>query len=45
VPLVKEVIQDLAVEDINMNGIYRKKVSTLRLFEKATGVKNFVNVI
>jgi hypothetical protein len=45
VPLVKEIIQDIAVEDINVNGLYRKKVDTLKLFEKASGVKNFVTVI
>ena len=45
VPIVKGVIQSIAVEDIRMGGIYRKKVDTLKLFEKASGIRNIVAVI
>lgn len=42
---MKKVIEDLAVEDVNYKGIYRKKVETLKLFEKPSGVKSFVTVM
>jgi len=45
VPIVREVIEEIAVEDIGMRGIYRKKFDTLKLFEKPSGIKSFVSVI
>jgi hypothetical protein len=45
VPLIKDIIEELAVEDINMRGLYKKKVNTIRLLEKPQGVKSLVAVI
>jgi hypothetical protein len=44
-PLVREVIEEIAVEDIGMNNLYRKKMTTIKLFEKQSGVRSFVTVI
>lgn len=44
VPLIKNIIEELAVEEIGLKGLYRKKVATLKLLEKPSGVKCLVNV-
>ena len=45
VPHIKDVIEKLAIEDIKLNGLYKKKVDTIKLLEKASGVKYLVTAI
>ena len=39
------MIEEIAVEDIGMHELYKKKVETIKLFEKASAVKSLVNVV
>ena len=45
VPLIKNAIEDIAVDQVGLKELYRKKVDTIALMEKAIGVKALVTVI
>ena len=43
VPIIRRIIEDIAVEDANMRGIYKKKFNTIKLFEDSLANKNFAS--